>query len=128
MPKNRSKGSKILYNSGDLFLREKYKKILKRLVVGNYNSFYINYWSFLHALSGILTYFILKFFTSKSTKLWLILLFGWIIHSLWESWQIFIGMTKLKNIWNIIDIVTDTLFFTFGMLLAALVQYLISNK
>ena len=123
MPKNQSKSSKILYNSGDLFLREKYKKILKRLIVGNYNSFYINYWSFLHSLSGILTYFILNFFTRKSTKLWLIILYGWIIHSVWEAWQIFIGMTKLSNIWNILDIITDTLFFTFGMLLAALVTY-----
>lgn len=46
----------LLYDSGDLFLREKYKKFLKTLIWGSYDSVYINYWSILHLISGIATY------------------------------------------------------------------------
>jgi hypothetical protein len=57
-------------------------------------------------LSGVLTAWLIT--PSFKTGFW--------IHTAWEFWQIFIGMTKYKTQRGALDIVVDTLFFMGGML------------
>jgi hypothetical protein len=86
----------LLYRSGDLFLPED--------IVGNDNTvYYINYWSFIHLISGVVMHHLVG---DKA-------IFSLIVHTLWELWQIYIGMTKL-DARGIIDSINDTLFFMIG--------------
>jgi hypothetical protein len=90
-----------IYRSGDIFLPRRYVDMLDTYIIGNPKSiFYINYWTFLHALSGVVFALLWK---SKT-----IYLDFFIAHSLWELWQILIGMTPL-NTRGAVDITVDTL-------------------
>jgi len=90
-----------IYRSGDIFLPRKYVDMLDTYIIGNTKStFYINYWHFMHLLSGVL--FVLVW-DSKN-----IYFDFFIAHSLWELWQIFIGMTPL-SLRGAVDITVYTL-------------------
>jgi Cu-Zn family superoxide dismutase len=104
----------ILYRSGDLFLNDAAKKFLYSYIAGNDSSLvYINYWSVIHFLSGILVFMGLRLLGIDNYYL-----IGLVIHTLWEFWQLSIGMTKL-NPRGLIDIGMDTGIFMGGMGLAA---------
>ena len=109
---------KLLYNSGDLFLPKEVKDVLETHIYGNYNqTIYITYWSFMHLLSGILTGYIYLSLGYKTKNYYWNL---FIIHTLWEIWQIIIGMSKpLKIVGknNIFDTILDTIFFMIGCLI-----------
>ncbi len=103
----------LIYKSGDFFLNDKMKTFLYTYIYGNKNTIiYVNYWSIVHLLSGVITYLLLDYFNIKSY-----IIFGLIIHTLWEIWQISINMTKL-NVRGLIDICMDTIFFLTGMWLS----------
>lgn len=97
-------------SSGDLFLPPSIRRFLYNNIIGtNISLFYISYWSILHFISGILLSII---GVSYST--------GLLIHTLWELWQKFIGMT----VWNLrggIDTIIDTLLCMLGMFIASFV-------
>lgn len=107
--------NKILYNSGDFFLPKSFIKILdKNIYMSVNNSFYINGWTIIHYFSGLLLGF-LYLYLYKNIYFYYYILF--IIHTLWELWQIFIGMAKpwkLTGSSNLIDTFVDTFFFMFG--------------
>jgi hypothetical protein len=94
--------------SGDLFLPSNIKKLLYTHIIGtNQTLLYVSYWSILHFLSGCLLGLIIY---ESPAYYWI----GLIIHTLWELWQKFIGMT----IWNLrggIDTIMDSLLFVLGM-------------
>ena len=103
----------LLFRSGDLFLTGSIKKILDTVLIGSYESgWYISNWSMMHMISGIIVGFLLK--TYKNPYL-----YGLIIHTIWELWQIFIGMSnahnKLSGKSGLIDTIVDSLFFLLGM-------------
>ena len=105
----------IIYRSGDTFLPEKINTALKAdLLVSSKKTFYISWWSLIHFLNGIIFgYFYLYF--KYDLKHYLLNLL--ILHILWESWQILIGMSKPYNLTgpnNIVDIIVDTLLFMSG--------------
>jgi len=93
----------IAYQSGDAFLPTTIKQFLSRYIIGDSRSlFYLNYWSIVHFLSGV----VISFFTNH----WMIAL---LIHTIWEIWQYSIGMTR----WNkrgLIDTVVDTILCMLG--------------
>ena len=96
-----------LYQSGDIFLPRKYVDMLDGYIVGTDTSlFYMNYWSLLHGLSGFLFSF---FFDSKNVYFYFFL-----AHSLWEVWQVYIGMTPL-SLRGFIDVTVDTLMGFLGI-------------
>jgi hypothetical protein len=103
-------------NSGDLFLPERTKKFLYSYIIGSDNTLvYISYWSILHFISGIVCGVILLFSSNKSYKIRTTYYFiGLFIHTLWELWQKFIGMTKW-DLRGVIDTVMDTAMFMGGM-------------
>lgn len=110
---------KIIYSSGDVFLPESVRNILGTVIYKYPNSktnytFYIQGWTFIHFLNGIITgYLYLYFGYSKKNYF----LYMFILHTLWEIWQIIIGMSKPLNILgrnNIIDTLVDTLSFLSG--------------
>jgi hypothetical protein len=105
----------IIYNSGDAFLPEKIKKILGTDFIGtSKKTFYVSGWSIIHFINGILCGYIYLYFKGDR-KLYTFRLF--LIHTLWELWQILIGMAKpykLTGRSNLIDSIMDTLFFMLG--------------
>lgn len=91
---------------GDLFLPAPVKSVLEVYLVGNDRSLlYLNVWSLVHALSGVLTAWGLT--SSLETAFW--------IHTAWEALQLGIQNTP----WSLrgaIDVVVDTLLFLGGFL------------
>lgn len=105
----------IIYNSGDAFLPDRVKKILGTDLIGtSKKTFYISGWSIVHIINGIIIGYIYlylmgdrRFYTYKL----------FIIHTLWEFWQMLIGMAKpykLTGRSNLIDTIMDTIFFMTG--------------
>jgi hypothetical protein len=105
-----------LYPSGDLFLPAKIRKFLETELVGRQsNTFYITYWSLIHAVSGLLFGFVMFKFFKVFANYYTIAL---IVHSFWEMWQVYIGMAHplaLKGKGNIVDILMDTSMFMAGV-------------
>ncbi len=99
----------LLYQSGDLFFNREIRAFLETPLVGSYQErFYLTYWSLLHFVSGILFALVSKSYLA-----------GFMVHSAWELWQVYIGMNKPWNLTGhngIVDIVTDTLLFLAGMM------------
>jgi hypothetical protein len=105
----------IIYNSGDAFLPEKLKNILGTDLIGtSTKTFYVSGWSIVHLINGIIIGYLYLHFKYDS-RLYFLKLF--IIHTMWELWQMLIGMAKpykLTGRSNIIDTIMDTIFFMFG--------------
>jgi len=94
----------LIYRSGDVFLPSYIRKILNTYLIGNDSSlFYVNLWSLVHFGSGIAVG------TLKITVLQ-----AFVLHCIWELWQILIGMTHI-NARGVIDICVDTIFFMIGV-------------
>ena len=105
----------IIYNSGDVFLPEKVKNILGVDLIGtSKKTFYVSGWSIVHLINGIIIGYIYLYFNRDSRFYFFKML---IIHTMWELWQMLIGMAKpykLTGRSNLIDTIMDTLFFMFG--------------
>ena len=102
----------LLYRSGDVFLPEPTRKILARYWIGDDRSlFYVNNWSLVHFASGILTALL-------APVGWNPFVVGLVVHTVWEAWQIVIGMTRL-NVRGAIDITMDTVWFMGGVWLVS---------
>ena len=103
----------FLFKSGDVFLPKNIRNILETNLIGsNEKTFYITYWSIIHFISGILIGYLYLNFNQNN---YFINMF--IIHTIWEIWQILIGMNKplqLTGNNNIIDIIVDTVLFMIG--------------
>lgn len=96
------------YASGDLFLPKEVRRILETYIIGHETSLvYITLWSFMHMLSGVLFIFV-----SNSLVDYVI------VHTIWEIWQIYIGMTPIHTIRGIIDVFVDTIMGMIGFILA----------
>jgi VanZ family protein len=119
--------SKLLLNSGDVFLPSRVISVLNTFLYNTpNNSFYINGWSILHLFSGILLG-LLYLFLGKEDALFYFHLF--ILHTIWELWQVFIGMAKpwrRTGDSNIIDSVVDTGMFMMGAYVALSVYNTVS--
>jgi len=106
---------KIIYSSGDVFLPEKVKKILGTDLIGtSKKTFYVSGWSIVHLISGIIIGYIYLYFKGDS-RLYALKLFT--IHTIWEVWQMLIGMSsphKLTGRSNLIDTIMDSIFFMLG--------------
>ena len=114
----------ILYRSGDVFLPEPVRKTLEKGVYfDNREALYINGWTGVHFLSGFIAgWLYLRYIrdrpTLKDNYYWNLFL----LHTLWELWQVFIGMAKpwkLEGASNLIDSIVDTVAFMLGTYLAA---------
>jgi hypothetical protein len=106
---------KVIYWSGDIFLPENVKRVLNRDILGSTEkTFYISGWSIIHFISGILFGYLYLYFKYDIRSYALNML---ILHTLWEVWQILIGMSKPHKLTgknNIIDTLVDTLLFMGG--------------
>lgn len=103
------------YASGDLFLPAQVRAFLETELIGRQrDTFYITYWSLMHAVSGVLFgYFVHKLWTVVANFYLIALL----VHTCWEGWQVYIGMAhpfSIKGKGNIVDILMDTTLFMTG--------------
>jgi VanZ family protein len=105
----------MLYHSGDFFLPKPIKQTLdKSIYMTSDYSFYINGWTFVHFFSGMLVGAI-YLYLDKPIKYYYYKMF--IIHTIWELWQMLIGMSKpykLTGDSNLIDTIVDTIVFMIG--------------
>jgi len=105
----------ILYNSGDLFLPKRIRNFLSTDILGSSDdTFYISYWSLIHFMSGILAGQAYTAFGANKKNYYATMIF---VHTLWELWQIYIGMAKpykLKGSSNLVDTIVDTILFMSG--------------
>lgn len=112
---NKKNIQNLIYNSGDVFLPEKVKYILGIDLLGtSKNTFYVSGWSIVHLISGVIIGYLYLYFKGD-VRFYTYKMF--IIHTLWEYWQMLIGMSKpykLTGRSNIIDIILDTIFFMIG--------------
>ncbi len=111
----------IIYNSGDVFLPENVKNVLGTDLIGNSKkTFYVSGWSIVHLINGIIIGYLYLYFNGDS-RLYFLKMF--IIHTIWECWQMLIGMAKpykLTGRSNLIDTIMDTIFFMLGAYIARL--------
>lgn len=116
---------KILYSSGNVFLPDKVKNFLEKDIIGSSKkTFYISWWSVIHIINGILFGWLYLYYSFPIHNFLLNML---IIHTLWELWQMLIGMAKPMNLTgksNLIDTIIDTLLFMGG----SYTSYIIYNK
>jgi hypothetical protein len=108
---------KIIYNSGDVFLPEPVVKLLGTELLGSSKkTLYLSGWSIVHFLTGILCGYIYEYvYPDVETGRYYYKLF--ILHTIWELWQVLIGMAHPFNLTgsgNILDIVIDTAMFMAG--------------
>lgn len=103
----------VLFRSGDLFLPKDVRNFLEYYYIGNGKSkFYVTNWSIIHFLTGILlTNYLLKKRISVSE----IVLITFIIHTIWELWQIYGENTPIETLRGQIDVIVDTVFFMAGV-------------
>ena len=110
----------LFYKSGDLFLPKNMVHFLDQGIYDSKERFYINLWTVLHFISGIIIGKVVSQYVFNAVQYYLICL-G--IHTLWESWQVYIGMAKpwaLSGSSNLIDSFIDTAAFMFGTFLILL--------
>jgi hypothetical protein len=116
----------IIYNSGDFFFPKFIKNILdKNIYITQNNSFYINGWTLLHYFSGMILGAV-YLYLDKGLNFYYYYLF--IIHTIWELWQILIGMSKpwkLTGDSNLIDTFVDTIVFMIGTYITLKLYYTI---
>jgi hypothetical protein len=105
----------IIYNSGDVFLPEKVKDILGTDLIGtSKKTFYVSGWSIVHLINGIIFGYLYLYFKGDN-RFYMFKLF--IMHTIWEFWQMLIGMSKpykLTGRSNLVDTIMDTIFFMLG--------------
>lgn len=102
--------SSLTYKSGDAFLPSRTVKFLYQYIIGNDTSlYYINLWHGMHFLSGVL-FSLFHLFVYSFQHPFVVYI---TIHSLWEIWQVYIGMT-VPNLRGFIDILNDTFFGELG--------------
>ena len=118
--------NQMIYNSGDFFFPKFIINILdKYIYVTQNNSFYINGWTLLHYFSGMILGAV-YLYLDKELKFYYYKLF--IIHTLWELWQMLIGMSKpwkLTGDSNLIDTFVDTTVFMIGTYITLKLYYII---
>lgn len=103
----------VLFRSGDAFLPKPVRSFLEIYLAGNDRSLlYVNIWSLVHLLSGVLTGWILTTRYPDYDYYWT----GFWVHTLWETWQVLVRNTPYWRWRGRLDVVTDTLFFMGGML------------
>ena len=73
---------------------------------------YINLWHINHFLSGVFFALLHLYFYRFESPF----MTYFVVHTLWELWQLFIGMT-IPNLRGILDIGNDTLFGLLGVFL-----------
>ena len=109
----------VIYKSGDFFIPQSVKKVLDILLYKSYNySFYIEVWHLVHFVVGCLLG-LMYIKLGYNMKTYFLNLF--IIHTIWEYWQIYIGMSKPLRLTyhnNLIDIIFDTVIFMLGSYLS----------
>ena len=109
----------LMFHSGDLFLPKSVRKYLEIYWIGNDTSlFYVTNWSFLHFLSGILTVKLLKYLNIEKN----IVLVSFLVHCVWELWQMIGKKTLYWTTRGQIDVITDTVFFMAGVYLTLKLQ------
>ncbi len=103
---------KILFHSGDLFLPTPVKEFLEQYWIGDDQSlFYVTWWTLIHFFSGIFTGYLLV----QYKQIGAYYLSGFLIHTLWEIWQVIGKNTPYWTARGQLDIGVDTAAFMLGM-------------
>jgi len=104
----------FLRDSGGLFLPKPLQDFLGTYVVGDDSStFYLTLWSGLHFVSGLAVTLYLS--TVIKNRHLLVAIYAFILHSLWEIWQLLITSTP-RTTRGYLDLFVDTVLFMLGVI------------
>jgi hypothetical protein len=108
----------ILFRSGDLFLPTWLRNFLEYYYIGNSKSvFYVSNWSLVHFFTGMLVAgLFLKGEGRKGYTRMEIIGITFLIHTLWELWQIYGKNTPIHTLRGQVDVLVDTVFYMVGVL------------
>lgn len=99
----------FLCKTGDLLLPKSVRRILETYILGNDNTLlYVTYWTIVHFLSG---FFLVYFFQISYWN-------GFLIHTVWEVYQILVRNTPFHTLRGKLDVFVDTTMFMLGMVVA----------
>lgn len=99
----------VLFRSGDLFLPKPVRAVLEYYYIGNDKSvFYITNWTLIHFLTGLW----MASFLYGNPQIYLI---AFLIHTIWELWQIYGGNTPIGTLRGVVDVFVDTGAFMLGV-------------
>ncbi len=116
---------KIIYNSGDFFLPKPVKQLLDKHIYDTPNKLlYVNGWTFIHYFSGMLAGMI-YLYLGKRTDFYYYYYNLFIIHTIWELWQMLIGMTKIWELTGFIDTIMDTFVYMLGAYILLQLYYIL---
>jgi hypothetical protein len=106
----------IFYESGDLFLVKKIRDFFEYDVLGSKTKtfWYVDLWSIIHFISGIVFGYIYLRLNYDIQRYYFKL---FVLHTIWELWQIFIGMSdpfRISGLNSLTDTIIDTVLFMFG--------------
>lgn len=111
------------WKTRDLFLPYELRKFLAHYYIGNDKSlFYITNWSIVHFISGMVLASLLYLVYGKNTQRILIMVF--LLHTIWEAFQLYVHNTDNKTARDKLDIVVDTIMSILG---ASFVVYLFTR-
>lgn len=100
----------VLFRSGDLFLPKSLRRVLEYYYIGNDTSLvYVTNWTLIHFLTGLLIAYMFKRY--KEQELYLT---AFLLHTLWELWQIY-GENTPMTPRGFVDIVVDTVAYMLGV-------------
>jgi hypothetical protein len=114
-----------LYRLGDAYLPPHVSKILDYRFAGSNNGYYVDFWSVTHFVWGMIINAVLGWFRLFNATT--IYVMGFILHTLWELFQVMIGMSTFCRYhsyrpFGLADTILDTLFFMFGMVLMNIIR------
>lgn len=109
----------ILFSSGDVFLPQRVRDFLGTFLYKSPNFvFYIQWWTIVHFINGIIFGFLYLYLGYSKQNYYISQL---VIHTLWEMWQVFIGMSKpwmLSGRNSLVDTMVDTSVYMIGAFVA----------
>lgn len=104
----------VLFRSGDLFLPKQVRNFLEYYYIGNDKSIlYITNWTIVHFLSGILV----AWYLVEKMNTFNVYLYSFVLHTLWELWQIIGKNTPIYTLRGQIDVLVDTASYMIGVLI-----------
>ena len=107
----------FMYDTGDAFLPETFIQFLSQNIVGSKSYVYLDGWSVVHFITGILAGFVFNKFSKNPTPSTEYYFSLFIFHTIWEMWQVAIGMSTTWVLFGhnaFMDTVVDTFCFLFG--------------
>lgn len=116
-----SSTASLFHQSSDMFLPPPVVQTLNHVLIGDKKTgWYVDGWSAMHVMSGILVGLLLRGVYGGFT--FTVFVIALVLHTLWELWQVWVGTHYIQGFdlaLNSHDALVDTAFFMLGVWMMA---------